>query len=300
MIKEVDSMRTMGALITKEADSMSAMKFRMIKTDKADKAMWLDAKFYQNNGIAEGRKHRRYREVVQSCLLHSCESWSWKKEMIDALHGWESRNLDMMSSKRWAQMDWVSQPRHAEERSAGLSSPSTRQRCWVYFKNGFKRFPVLSSFWSHELCSLCFKCFWRCFRLCQVGCVVLSSASNKWGWCSLFHIVLLLHFVSSCLPSIYLVLYFDCGCLCIVGLPFFVMFKLFSVIALHSFCCLSCFSFPRCLSLFLSLSVNKCKIVSLLFLLCFSQLNNVSGCYMLFSVFLGFLWGRRKSWLRLL
>ena len=45
----------------------------------------------------------RYREVVQSCILHSCESWSWNKEMVDALHGWESRNLDLMSSRRWSQ-----------------------------------------------------------------------------------------------------------------------------------------------------------------------------------------------------
>ena len=41
-IKEVDSLRTMGALITKEADSMTAMKFRM---NKADKAMWMDMEF---------------------------------------------------------------------------------------------------------------------------------------------------------------------------------------------------------------------------------------------------------------
>ena len=60
-------------------------------------------KFYKNTGIAEGRKHKRYREVVQSCILHSCESWTWNKEMVDTLHGWESRNLDLMSSKRWAQ-----------------------------------------------------------------------------------------------------------------------------------------------------------------------------------------------------
>ena len=37
MIKEMNSLKTMGALITKEADSMSAMKFRV---NKAGKAMW--------------------------------------------------------------------------------------------------------------------------------------------------------------------------------------------------------------------------------------------------------------------
>ena len=101
MIKEVDSLRTMGALITKEADSMSALKFRM---SKADKALWMEMNFQKNYVIAEEGKHTRYREVVRSCLLHSCESWSWNKEMVDALHGRKSRNLDLMSSRRWAQM----------------------------------------------------------------------------------------------------------------------------------------------------------------------------------------------------
>ena len=50
--------------------------------------------FYKNKGVAKGRKHKRYREVVQSCILHSCESWSWNEEMVDALRGWESGNLD--------------------------------------------------------------------------------------------------------------------------------------------------------------------------------------------------------------
>ena len=70
----------------------------------------MDMKFYKKIGIAEGRKHRRYREVVQPCLLHSCESWSWNKEMIDALHGGESKNLDLMSAR-------VLDPRNQEEKS---------------------------------------------------------------------------------------------------------------------------------------------------------------------------------------
>ena len=56
--------------------------------------------FYKNKGTAEGRKHRGYREVVQSCILHSCESWSWNKEMVDTVHGRESRYLDLLSSRR--------------------------------------------------------------------------------------------------------------------------------------------------------------------------------------------------------
>ena len=42
--------------------------------NKADKAVWMDMKFHKNKGIAEGRNHKRYREIVQSCLLHSCEN----------------------------------------------------------------------------------------------------------------------------------------------------------------------------------------------------------------------------------
>ena len=63
---------------------MSAMRLLM---NKADKAVWMDMKFHKNKGIAEGRNHKRYREIVQSCLLHSCESQSWNKEMVDALQG---------------------------------------------------------------------------------------------------------------------------------------------------------------------------------------------------------------------
>ena len=76
----MDSLKAMGTLITKEADSMSAMKYPM---NNADKALWMD--------MTEGRNRRRYREVVQSCILHSCESWRWNRDMVDTLHGWESK-----------------------------------------------------------------------------------------------------------------------------------------------------------------------------------------------------------------
>ena len=65
--------------------------------------MWMDMQFHENKGIAEGGKYKRYREVEQSCILHPCESWSWNEEMVDTLHGWESRNLNLMSSRRCAQ-----------------------------------------------------------------------------------------------------------------------------------------------------------------------------------------------------
>ena len=63
----------MGALITQQSDSMNAKKIRM---GKANEAFSMEMKFYKNKGIAEGRKHKRYSEVVQPCILHSFESWS--------------------------------------------------------------------------------------------------------------------------------------------------------------------------------------------------------------------------------
>ena len=119
MIRKVEALQAMKALITKESDSMSAMKFRM---NKAETALWMNMKFFKNKGIAEGRKHKRYRDVVKSCSLHSNENWSWNKEMVDALHGWESRNLDLMSSRKWAQrrlsLEWfrANQVRKARQR----------------------------------------------------------------------------------------------------------------------------------------------------------------------------------------
>ena len=69
----------MGALITKEANSMSAMKFWM---SKADKALWMDMKIYKRKRVAEGRKHTNYREVVQACILHSCESLAGTRKWL--------------------------------------------------------------------------------------------------------------------------------------------------------------------------------------------------------------------------
>ena len=70
LTKKVDSLRT--TVMSKEEDSMNAMRFRM---SMADKAVSMDMKFYKNKGIAEGKKHKRYGEVVQACILHSFESW---------------------------------------------------------------------------------------------------------------------------------------------------------------------------------------------------------------------------------
>ena len=72
-VREVKAMKAVEALITSEADSMSALRLRM---GQADKALWADMKFYKNKGISEGKKHGRYRVVVQACILHSCEGWN--------------------------------------------------------------------------------------------------------------------------------------------------------------------------------------------------------------------------------
>ena len=69
MIKEVDSLRTLGALIKKEADSLSAMRFRM---NKADKAMWMDMKFLReqrNCGRKETQKIQGDSAIMPSSLM---------------------------------------------------------------------------------------------------------------------------------------------------------------------------------------------------------------------------------------
>ena len=75
-LRKVNQMKCMGALITSEADPLSAMRHKMCQ---ADRVMRMDMAFYQNKGIFEKRKHTRHAVVVQSCLLHSSESWSWTK-----------------------------------------------------------------------------------------------------------------------------------------------------------------------------------------------------------------------------
>ena len=98
----------------------------------------MDIKSYKSRGIAEGRKHK---EVVQPCVLHSCEGWSWNKEMVDSSHGWESRNLDLMSSRKWIKrglsLEWfrATQIRMARKRFAEGCGESVEwlmlQRIWA-------------------------------------------------------------------------------------------------------------------------------------------------------------------------
>ena len=45
-------------MITQEADSTSAIRFREMR--KADKASWMVMKCFKNKGIAEGRKHTSF------------------------------------------------------------------------------------------------------------------------------------------------------------------------------------------------------------------------------------------------
>ena len=126
LIKEVEALQAMGALITREADSMSAVKFRMRKVDKA---LWMEMKFYENNGFAEGTKHKRYRDVVQSCFLN--------------------RNLDLMSSWQWSEkslsLEWfrANQIRKARnrfaERGGGYIEYLVLRRIWGYKKKIFDK-----------------------------------------------------------------------------------------------------------------------------------------------------------------
>ena len=68
VIREVEALKAMGALIKKEA-----MKFRM---NKADKALWVDMKFYKNKGIVGGRKQQKVQRggsIVHSSLMRRLE-----------------------------------------------------------------------------------------------------------------------------------------------------------------------------------------------------------------------------------
>ena len=108
VIKEVDSLRTVGALITKEADSMSAMRFRI---NTADKAMWKGYQILQEQGDCGGKQTRYIQE--SGAVVHSS---SWNKEMVDALHEWASKNLDLVRSRRWAQKPGMVQG-HSDQES---------------------------------------------------------------------------------------------------------------------------------------------------------------------------------------
>ena len=59
VIKEVATLQPMGALISIEADSISALKYRM---NKAEEALWMHMNFFKKKkkqGTAEGRTHKR-------------------------------------------------------------------------------------------------------------------------------------------------------------------------------------------------------------------------------------------------
>ena len=69
-VREVKSLKAVGALVTSEANSMSLQRFRM---RLADEAMWADVGFYKDKGISEQNKHGRYWALLQACVLHSNE-----------------------------------------------------------------------------------------------------------------------------------------------------------------------------------------------------------------------------------
>ena len=69
--------------------------------------------------------------------------------MVDTLHGWESRNLDLMSSRRWDQTGlslewfWASQIRKASRRFADGGGENIEylvlQRIWSYKETIFDK-----------------------------------------------------------------------------------------------------------------------------------------------------------------
>ena len=68
VIKGVETLKAMGALISHEADLVSALKFRM---NKADKALWMDMKFYKKRNCRrkETQKVQRGGSIVHSSLM---------------------------------------------------------------------------------------------------------------------------------------------------------------------------------------------------------------------------------------
>ena len=64
------------------------------------KALRSQLHFGKSTVVLERKKHERDKQVVKSCLLHTRESWSWTKELADALHGWERRCLEAIGARR--------------------------------------------------------------------------------------------------------------------------------------------------------------------------------------------------------
>ena len=84
---------------------------------------------------------------MQPCILHSCEAWSLNKETVGSLHGWESRNLHLMSSRKWIKrglfLEWfrANQIRMARKRFAEGGGESVEwlmpQRIWGFWEKIF-------------------------------------------------------------------------------------------------------------------------------------------------------------------
>ena len=43
--------------------------------------------------------------MVQACVLHSSEGWSWTKELVDTLREWERRNLEVVEARNCGDRD---------------------------------------------------------------------------------------------------------------------------------------------------------------------------------------------------
>ena len=163
VIRGVDALKVMGAIIKTSGFHEC---FEISSEQKRAKLCGWTWVFSKNTGNDEWRKHRRYREVVQSRILLSCHGWSWNKWTIDALHGWEIRNLDLMSLRRWSQ--------------TGLSLK------WFRANQIRKARQIFVELWRWKLEYLLFQRIWEC----KEKIIEKKETSRRTTWRGEFWLVL--------------------------------------------------------------------------------------------------------------
>ena len=69
---------------------------------KADKALWMDIEILQKKqrNCRREEAQKVERSGGRLAFFTHVVAWSWNKEMVDALHGWESSHWDIMSSRK--------------------------------------------------------------------------------------------------------------------------------------------------------------------------------------------------------
>ena len=76
---------------------MSAMRLRM---NKACAPLRADVPFLIKAQGHSRKTHGSYRQVVQACLLHTVETWSWTKGQADTLRGFEGRFPESVEARK--------------------------------------------------------------------------------------------------------------------------------------------------------------------------------------------------------